>query len=165
MAKVLVVVDVQNGAVLGGYHGRYLNRKWWRRFASMISNVRHLCTKFRRVIFVTHTGFRKKEFLEIVDELSDHASVALRVFKSEDDGSDVLAPHVSIRDKIYVCGMNTDACVLRTARGLLKRGYWVTVVGDACWSVYAAKSSKSHHDALFRLRSTYDIPTPLTSQI
>lgn len=165
MTRALVVIDIQNGTVAGRYHGRYLNRRWRRRYAAVLSNIRHLCGRFTRIIFVTHTDFRKSEYREVIDELSDEASVALRIFKDMDDGSAVLASHLRKTNLVYVCGMNTEACVLLTARGLSKKGFSVRVVGDACWSVYASRDPRSHHDALYRLRSRYGISTLQTSHV
>jgi nicotinamidase-related amidase len=74
------------------------------------------------------------------------------VLKHEDDGSDELMEYISKDTHVYVCGMNTDACVSQTVLGLKKKGYEVTVVGDACWTVYASKSAKHHQRALSKLR-------------
>lgn len=159
MSEVLIVIDIQKGTTSSRYHGQYLNRKWWSRFISVLSNIRYLCSRFSDVIFITHSGFRKPEYKDIVNELQEQASTALRLHRNEDDGSAMLAPHLRKTDTIYLCGMNTDACVFRTARGLHRMGFSVIVVADACWSVYASKSPKPHNNALYRLRSRYDIRT------
>jgi len=103
-------------------------------------------------IFQIHTDFCKKKFLEVVTGLASIAHNSRVIFKGEDDGSAGLAEIITKDTHIYVCGMNTDACVQATVRGLKARGYTVTVVGDACWTVYASDSPEPHVHALRMLR-------------
>ncbi|MEK7089211.1 MAG: isochorismatase family protein [Patescibacteria group bacterium] len=153
MAKrILVVIDMQKGAAQGGYHGRYLNKKWWKQHEAVVARIRVLSKKME-TIFQIHTDFRKKKFLEVVTGLASIAQNSRVIFKGEDDGSAGLAEIISKDTHIYVCGMNTDACIQQTVRGLKARGYYtVTVVGDACWTVYASDSPESHVRALRMLQ-------------
>lgn len=43
---------------------------------------------------------------------------------------------------IYLCGMNTECSIYKTALDLLERGYYVYVVKDLC----ASKNGKKYHD-------------------
>ena len=151
MKRILVVIDMQKGTTLGGYFGQYLNLKWWKRYRNVIARIKTL-TEQMDTIFQVHTGFRREEFLEVIPELESIAKQASPVLKNQDDGSLELARIIPRGTHIYVCGMNSDACVIRTVRGLVAKGYTVTVVGDACWSVYASPSPKEHWNALRAMR-------------
>ncbi len=151
MKRVLVVVDMQEGATHSRYHRQYLNREWWKRHAKVVANIRKLAEKME-VIFQVHTGFRKKGHLNIISGLRDVASGKLVIYKNEDDGSSTLAVQLSRDVHIFACGMNTDACVLKTVGGLKSLGFNVTVVGDACWTAYASKSAHPHDNALRTIR-------------
>lgn len=153
MKRILVVIDMQEGAAKGKYHGRYLDQRWWERHAMVVARIKALSQKME-TLFQVHTDFRRTQYLEVIPQLKDIAQKGLVVFKKQDDGSDVLATRLANDTHIYICGMNTDACILRTARGLKAKGYAVTVVGDACWTVYASESARSHHQALNALRRT-----------
>ena len=169
MKRILVIVDMIRGAAEGKYHGQDLNCTWWRRHARVTANIRILAKKVPDIIFVIDTTFRKKEHREIIGVLSNLISNAVIVFKDQDDGSDIIRAHLereNLMDSwLVVCGMNTDACVLRTARGLHRKGLDTVVMGDACWTVYASKSSKPHNDALSRMRRTYGISVRETRSV
>jgi len=51
------------------------------------------------------------------------------------------------RDRLLVCGIVTEGCVELTARDAADRGYYVTLVSDAC----ASSTRLAHHDALQRM--------------
>ena len=163
MRRMLVVIDMQEGAANGGYHRRYLNKRWWQRHADVVAKIQILSNKMATV-FQVHTGFRKREFIEVIPELKPLAQKTRVLFKNQDDGSQKLAGFIAQDTHIYLCGMNTDACVLRTARGLRSKRRTVTVVGDACWTVYANKSLTPHHQALNSLRKS-GIPVVKTSAV
>ena len=156
MEKILVVIDMQRGTTESRYHEQYLNQRWRQRYSLVINNIRSLINRVDTVIFLIHTDFREREHLEIIRELRDVAKNRPVVFKNQDDGSEVLsaylAAHGLMKGRLLLCGMNTDACVLRTVRGLVKKGFRPVVVGDACWTVYASRSTGPHHDALSRIR-------------
>ncbi|MBI1327629.1 MAG: isochorismatase family protein [Alphaproteobacteria bacterium] len=153
MRKTLLVVDMEEGAALGRYHGNYLNRRWWERHAQVVENIRSLSEVFDEVVFVTDTRFRKKSHMRIVTPLRSLAQKSRQYLKRQDDGATVLADKLDPANEVMIVGMNTDACILRTARGLLQHGFNVLVVGDACWTAYAAKSTQPHHRALNRIRN------------
>ncbi len=50
-------------------------------------------------------------------------------------------------DRLLVCGIVTEGCVEMTARDAADRGYYVTLVGDAC----ASSTHLGHYDALQRM--------------
>ena len=165
MAKVLVVIDMQTGTTQSRYHGKYLNRKWWKRHSTVVSNILKLATRVDKVIFVIITSFRNKRFLMPIDELASLALGSQIVFKFDDDGSDEIAPYLSLDDNVILCGMNTDACVIRTSRGLQKKDFKVSIVGDACWTVYSSQSPRSHNNAISRMRNTYKMPILKTETV
>ena len=80
------------------------------------------------------------------------------ISKNDDDGSEVLDTYLKRRKlkniRLFICGMNTSACILETALSLKGLGYKPAVVGDACWTVYG---QKKHTDSLYQLRGA-DIP-------
>lgn len=155
--KVLIVIDMQVGTTQGSYHKQYLNKKWWKRYDETVSNIQTLVAKADRVIFVALTCFRKKSYFKIIKELKPFLKDHEFISKRYDDGSDEVAAIVSKKDKMFVCGMNTNACVIRTVRGLKKQGFKITIIGDACWTVYGAKSPKSHNDILSNARRLKNI--------
>ena len=159
MKKILVIVDMIRGAAESRYHRQYLNRKWWKRHADTVANIRILARTIPEIIFVIDTTCRKEVHHEVIDGLGDLTLNAALLFKNQGDGSEVIMAYLERNNltnhQLIVCGMNTDACVIRTARGLHRRGLNTVVVGDACWTVYASKSSRTHHNALSRMRRTY----------
>lgn len=164
MKRVLVVVDMQTGTTLSRYHRRYLNRAWWARHALVVANIRILAEKMP-VIFQIHTNFRQLEkHIGVIAPLKELAAKWPIVYKDQDDGSLELIPHIPLQTHIYICGMNTDACVVRTVLGLRKKGYTVTVVGDACWTVYDSKRDPSHRKTL-RWMKNKKIPVVNTARV
>lgn len=161
---VLLVVDMQRGAAEGRYHGQYLNRRWWERYSIMMQNILRLSERVSETVFVTDTRFRKVEHLDIVQPLHSLSETSAQFFKRMDDGSAAVGNFLDTDSRILVVGMNTNACVLRTARGLLKRDFNVAVVGDACWTAYASKSAQPHHDGLRSVRRS-GIPVFKTQDI
>ncbi|MDP3770627.1 MAG: isochorismatase family protein [Candidatus Sungbacteria bacterium] len=163
MRELCIVIDMQEGTTKSRYHQGYLNQIWWRKHARVVSNIKKIYEK-RETIFQIHTGFGAKRFLEVISDLQEKAAQSLIVYKNQDDGTDSLIPHLAPDNRLIICGMNTDACVILTARGLKKRDFTVTVVGDACWTVYADKSAWSHTHALRQLRNC-GIPVIKTSAL
>jgi nicotinamidase-related amidase len=51
------------------------------------------------------------------------------------------------RDRLLICGIVTEGCVELTARDAADRGFYVTLVSDAC----ASSTRLAHHDALQRM--------------
>lgn len=113
---------MKRGAAEGRYRRWYLNRRWWRRHADTVANIRILARKIPEIIFVIDITFRKKEHLKVIDGLRNLAPRAILVFKDKTDGSDAISAYIKknrlINFQLVVCGMNTDACVLKTARNL-----------------------------------------------
>lgn len=54
--------------------------------------------------------------------------------KKGDNGSRVILRSVCGVDGYRICGINTDACVIKTVCGLIRKGKRVEVVKDGCWS-------------------------------
>lgn len=52
MKNTLLVIDMQEGAAKGRYHGNYLNRQWWDRHAGVVSNVLKLSSLAGETVFV-----------------------------------------------------------------------------------------------------------------
>ncbi len=49
------------------------------------------------------------------------------IIKDEDDGSDIIASHISVDYKLELCGINLCYCVFSTASGLVGRGYKTSI--------------------------------------
>jgi hypothetical protein len=95
------------------------------------------------IVLVEYSGCGKtsKRLTELVEDYDNVSYVT----KEHDDGSYAIVPHLVgkklIRNNLRICGINTDACVCRTVRGLRKRlpNSNIVVVENACWSSYNHK--------------------------
>lgn len=158
MQHTLLVIDMQEGAAKGRYHGEYLNAQWWERHAAVVGNIQRLSTLVPETVFVTDIRFRNKDHIKIIDPLFSLSERSRQYFKTHDSGADALAPVLDQSRKILCVGMNSEACVLRTARDLARRDFNIAVVGDSCWTAYGTKSrnngrpTQSHNDAMYKLR-------------
>ena len=126
----LMVVDVQNGVVVGG-HDR----------DSVVGNIGALVDRARAeqvpVVWVQHSddGLEQgSDDWQIVDELSpgEEEPVVQKHYGDSfeaTDLEDVLAARGVGR--VVVTGAQSDACIRATLHGALVRGYDVTLVGDA----------------------------------
>ncbi len=126
----LMVIDVQNGVVVGG-HDR----------DGVVGNIGALVDRARAeqvpVVWVQHSdeGLEQgSDDWQIVDELSpaDGEPVVQKHYGDSfeaTDLEDVLAARGVGR--VVVTGAQSDACIRATLHGALVRGYDVTLVGDA----------------------------------
>ena len=87
---------------------------------------------------------------EILEVLSKYDNKFI-VIKTTDDGSfkilEAIA-HFHLPNKIRLIGVNTNACVYATAKGLVKKSCEVNVIADACNSI----NLKFHNIGLNKLR-------------
>lgn len=68
-----------------------------------------------------------------------------RIVKKIDDGSGAIRKSTLGATSYRICGINTDACIMKTVAGFLKRGIVVEVVKDGCWSGW--DSNRANHPA------------------
>jgi nicotinamidase-related amidase len=71
---------------------------------------------------------------EILDEIGTYKKVS-QITKRDDGGHNEVNFVVQINNynpKLRLCGVNTSACVLRTAEGLIKLNYDFTILHYAC---------------------------------
>ncbi len=162
---MLVVVDMQVGTTRAENHSQLLDDEWWKRHEAVVANIRILSQKMD-TRFQVHTGLEDRTDWDVIPELEEvFQASGDRILKVYDDGSTELSRVISRDMHIYLCGMNTDACVFRTAVGLAYRGYWVTVVGDACWSVWVFERPRCHDLALESLGSVSRVRVVSTSAV
>jgi nicotinamidase-related amidase len=94
-----------------------------------------------------HADARDDDFLEMVAPQGDELIVdktSAGTFNSTP--LDQMLRNMG-RDRLLVCGIVTEGCVELTARDAADRGYYVTLVPDAC----ASSTRLAHHDALQRM--------------
>jgi nicotinamidase-related amidase len=126
----LLVVDVQNGVVEGGYERD-----------AVVANVASLVDKARGeqvpVVWVQHNDddlVRETDEWRIVPELDPGAAEPL-VEKNYGDAFAGTTLETVLSDlavgRLVVVGAQTDACVRSTLHGALVRGYDATLVSDA----------------------------------
>jgi nicotinamidase-related amidase len=84
------------------------------------------------------TGLRDAPEIDIVDELSAHAARATAVIDKNlyslfnDEGSALVRKHGW--SDLYICGIDTECCVLKTAVDTFERNLTPWVLADACAS-------------------------------
>jgi nicotinamidase-related amidase len=139
--KTLLIIDMQKGTIEGSYHGcNYKSDKNWRsQYKQVINNIFNISKRYEKIIFLVHKeGFRKKSRWEIVDKLKEVSRNHQIIYKYQDDGYSVIKDHLT--SNVHICGMNTDACVIKTALSTNKY-HNVSVLEDCCYSVYATKNN------------------------
>ena len=126
----LVVIDVQNGVVMGAYERD-----------GVVTNVGSLVVKARRervpVVWVQHSDeqlARGSDEWRIVSELTPSAAEPL-VEKNygdafEDTTLETVLSGLGV-GRLVIAGAQTDACIRSTLHGAFVRGYDVTLVSDA----------------------------------
>ena len=129
-ATALLVIDVQNAAVDGGYQRD-----------AVVANIGRLVEKARReqvpVIWVQHSDDeleRGTNGWQIVPELDPEDSEPLVEKHYGDSFEDTSLENVlsGLRvGRLVVVGAQTDACVRSTLHGAFARGYDATLVSDA----------------------------------
>lgn len=83
------------------------------------------------IVVLEYSGFGKTHY--DIRQALDYYHNATYLIKDEDDGTNTISGHFGcLPSQMILCGVNLDACVLRTAQGLLKRGVRVTVKVNAC---------------------------------
>src|SRR5580698_1276769 len=126
----LLVVDVQNGVVVGAYERE-----------AVLANVGTLVERARRdavpVVWVQHSDEgleRGSDEWRIVPELVPGEAEPLIEKNYGDSFEDTALEDVLAGlgvGRLVVCGAQTDVCIRSTLHGALVRGYDATLVGDA----------------------------------
>jgi nicotinamidase/pyrazinamidase len=151
--SALLVVDVQNdfcpGGALGVAEGDAIIpviNAWMLWFATVVAsrdwhpaNSVHFNTWPPHCIAGTYgaqfrAGLDTKRFLLVLDKGTDNADDGYSAFEatSEDFESWLRGRGIEM---LYVCGLATDYCVLRTVLDACRIGFGVTVIGDAIAAV------------------------------
>jgi nicotinamidase/pyrazinamidase len=149
----LLVVDVQNDfcpdgalAVVEGDAIIPVINAWMPRFATVVAsrdwhpaNSVHFTNWPPHCIAGTYgaqfrTGLDTGRFLLVLDKGTDNADDGYSAFEatSEDFESWLRGRGIEM---LYVCGLATDYCVLRTVLDACRLGFGVTVIGDAIAAV------------------------------
>lgn len=149
----LLVVDVQNDfcpdgalAVAEGDAIIPVINAWMPRFATVVAsrdwhpaNSVHFTNWPPHCIAGTYgaqfrTGLDTGRFLLVLDKGTDNADDGYSAFEatSEDFESWLRGRGIEM---LYVCGLATDYCVLRTVLDACRLGFGVTVIGDAIAAV------------------------------
>jgi nicotinamidase/pyrazinamidase len=151
--SALLVVDVQNDfcpdgalAVAEGDAIIPVINAWMPRFATVVAsrdwhpaNSVHFNTWPPHCIAGTYgaqfrAGLDTERFLLVLDKGTDNADDGYSAFEatSEDFESWLRGRGIEM---LYVCGLATDYCVLRTVLDACRLGFGVTVIGDAIAAV------------------------------
>ncbi len=123
----LVIVDVQDGFSIPDRE---------KLVAKVVKHVRMAKQRNAPVILVEFDGFKRTD-KAIRDELKGYSKTAT-VKKYGSNGSDqveaVLAKkwNLGIPLNVKICGVYTTACVSATVKGLVNKGFRVTVISEAC---------------------------------
>ena len=151
--SALLVVDVQNDfcpggalAVAGGDAIIPVINAWMPRFATVVASRDwhpadsvHFTNWLRHCVAGTYgaqfrAGLDTERFLLVLDKGTDNADDGYSAFEatSEDFESWLRGRGIEM---LYVCGLATDYCVLRTVLDACRLGFGVTVIGDAIAAV------------------------------
>lgn len=141
--KILIVVDVQNGFIKTPEHIEKANR-----IVNLVESG-----KFDKIVatkFTNYTGSRYEKYfnwsgLKTSDETDLYGKLKAdvdAVFRKttyscvDDDFIELLTELNDYEDveEVYICGLDTDACVLATAVGLFDRTITPIVLEDYCFS-------------------------------
>lgn len=123
--KALVIIDVQ--PLFLAHRARRIHNPIRREIETAIQ-------RRDRIFVVTYYGRSCCRFL---DKALRGYDKRINVSKNRDSAGDKLHHEVERKRTHFVLtGVNTDACVLGTADGLIYYGHKVTVASDACWSTW-----------------------------
>jgi len=135
--KVLIIIDVQN---------IFVNDK--NKF--IINGIRSLLSAgiFDKIIFTVFINNRDSSFVkylhwnkafrskdtDIVDDLKPYSKILVeRSTFSAFGGKDIFS-HIGKNDQLYLCGLDTDACVLATAYEGIDLGFDIKIIEDLIFS-------------------------------
>ncbi len=151
MSSLLLVIDLQKG---------FVNEKT----EYLVEKIKHLIQRnlydqiaFTRFINTPQSVFAKKlnyfggmgEDNELVMNEMNHKIFEKNVYSAYNDELKKYLETNQI-NKIYLCGVDTDACVLKTAFDLFENGYDVFVLKDYCASTGGEKLHQAALEILKR---------------
>lgn len=136
--KILIVIDVQNV---------FVNEK--NKF--IVNGIKSLIEsdKFDKVIFTVFINNEKSSFVKylnwnkafrsegtrIVEDLRSFSDIIIERSTFSAFGAKEILNYISKEDEIYLCGLDTDACVLATAYEGIDIGFDIKVIDDLIFSV------------------------------
>jgi nicotinamidase-related amidase len=152
MSEILLVVDMQNG---------FMSDKCRHIIPTVIKSIEHFLAAGKLVAFTKFINTPDSNYVKlihwsrlidepetsIVDELQPYIN---HIFDkpyysafTESFSSFILINQIS---KIYLCGVETDSCILKTAIDSFERGIEPVIIKDASFS---AGGQQAHKDASF----------------
>lgn len=152
--KILLVIDVQKGFL--NEHTKHLPGKI-SDFIKKHSEITPFFFKFKNnesspwKKFLNWNEMMWSEDVELVDELDLFAN-SKNTFTKEAMYSvfglkDFMQQHLSPENEIYICGMDTDACILVSLMHGFEKGYNLYCIEDLC----ASTGGDEYHDAAIKL--------------
>lgn len=156
MTRVLVIIDMQS---------HFPGSKVSRIKSSIKALIFGAKIRNERIFVVEYDDFSwAKNWGPTLSDISSLVSDYDKTFwlrKREDDGSreirNLLVALNLSSDELVLCGVNAGACVLRTTRGLLKKGYRVVIpeeatCNDPSWAADSYLLERHGKDGLKQLR-------------
>lgn len=136
MKKLLLIIDLQEGFI--NEYTKSLPKKIEK---LLISN------KFEYIVFTKFINDDKSNFYKILNykgcmdeknrniviDTKDYKIIEKRVYTAYNDELKLYIDTNNIKT-IYLCGIDTDACVLKTALDLFENNFDVKVIEDCCMS-------------------------------
>lgn len=174
MKSCLLVIDVQWGM----FQGTRISKVW--NHEALLGNILSLIRKARDarvpIVFVQHMGTREDLLAPGTPAFALHPSISPLeeepvITKRRPNSFHETPLHETLKSRgighLYVCGIQTEACVDSTCRAAKDLGYELTLLSDAhsTWpnEVLTAQQIIEHHNATLRdydyaeLRSTVDV--------
>lgn len=152
--KILLCIDVQNGFVndnskdivkpiINATRSSKFNYIIATQFINTKSSVYYTKLNWKRLI--------QEPEINLVDGLNYDVSYKKKSYSSYTDKFKeiVSTKNITKNDEIYICGIDTDCCVLFTVIDLFQKGYNIYVVEDICAST---GGKEIHENALNILR-------------
>lgn len=152
MSSLLLVIDLQKDFinehtehVLSKIEKVIAEKKYdYVVFTKYINSADNLCYKK-----LNYTGCLTEEGQEIAIDSKDYKIIKKEVYTAYVDELKEYLKENNIKE-IYLCGLNTDCCVLKTALDLFEAGYEVYVLKEYCAST---EGEQLHINALEILKN------------
>ena len=147
MSSLLLIIDLQKDFINDN------TKHILSRIENTISEKRYDNIAFTRYINSTHNiCYKKLDFKGCLSEEGQKIAIDSNSYKVIDKEAytgyvEELKNYLIEKDikEIYLCGLNTDCCVLKTALDLFEAGYEVYVLKDLCAST---EGNQLHLNAL-----------------
>ena len=147
MKKLLLVIDVQNDFV------NDLTRETLKKIEELVKSKQFTTVAFTKFINsynnrfykdINYRGCSTEKGVSIAIDTEDYKIFNKNVYTALTDEFISYLKNESI-EEIYLCGFDTNACVLKTALDLFEQGYDFYILKDYCMSSF---SKEIHNNAL-----------------